>query len=233
MVYSKYDFILDKEGPKGISLESWLEKEKLALIIIDMQNYMIDRKYRGKYSANGSDDYYYSRFENIVLPNILKLIKKFRELRLKIIYTRIASLDKNHADVPGLSRKYLLDKDNTDTEGKRWTFYHTEHSNMIEDRIKPAQEDIVVLKTGSGAFCSSNMDLILRCNNISRLIFVGGLTDACVSSSVREAFDRGYLNTLVEDACITSTKEDHKYALKSLAKFYARVVDTKSLLSEF
>ncbi len=228
----KYDYILDEDGPKGIAVKSWLEKEKLALIIIDVQNYITDIKYSGKYSAAGSDDYYYTRFDNTVLPNIQKIIKRFRELNIKIVYTRIASQSKSLDDVPGLGKKYLSDKKNIHANGKKWTLYYKEHSSEIDKRIEPEPEDIVIMKTGSGSFASCDIDLILRSNNISRLVFTGGLTDACISSTVRGAFDRGYLSTIIEDACITSTKEDHDAGLRSLDKFYGWVTSTEDLLSK-
>jgi nicotinamidase-related amidase len=74
----------------------------------------------------------------------------------------------------------------------------------------------------------------------------GGLTDACVASSVREAFDRGYLCTVAEDACLSSSEEDHDAALRSLRssseedhdaalrslrKFYAWVTSTAEIIS--
>ncbi len=67
------------------------------------------------------------------------------------------------------------------------------------------------------------MDMVLRSNNISRIIFCGGLIDACVSSSLRQAWDRGYLCTVIEDACIVSYKEDHDAEIKILGKYYAWV----------
>ena len=178
-----FDFVQDKNGPHKIARKSYLEKEKLALLIIDMQNYMIDHLYTGKWSSRGSGDYYYARAENIVIPNIIKLIDFFRKNDLKIIYTRITSMHKNFDDVPSTAKKNLVDEDNIDINGSRWTLYIEDNASFIEQRLKPGPDDIVIFKGGSGAFCSSEMDLILRSNNISRLIFTGGLTDACVSLS--------------------------------------------------
>jgi len=62
-------------------------------------------------------------------------------------------------------------------------------------------------------------------------VFAGGLTDACVSSSVREAYDRGYLCTIAEDACIAPSAEDHQAALRSLAKYYGWVAGTAEILA--
>ena len=44
-----FDFIVDKEGPHKISKESYLEKARLALMVIDMQNYITENLYTGKW----------------------------------------------------------------------------------------------------------------------------------------------------------------------------------------
>jgi len=226
-----FDFTIDKKGPHKISKESYLEKSRLALMVIDMQNYMTEYLYTGKWSSRGSEDYYYNRAEKIVIPNIARLINFFRNNFLKVVYTRITSLDENFADVPSTAKKNLVDEDNIDTDGKRWTLHVSDRASFIEKRLEPVPGDIVVLKGGSGAFCSSEMDLVLRSNNISRLVFSGGLTDACVSSSIRQAWDRGYLCTVSEDACIASCREDHDAEIKILDKYYAWITKTDEILN--
>lgn len=227
-----FDFIKDKNGPHKIAEKSYLEKEKLALMVIDMQNYMTDHLYTGKWSSRGSEDYYYNRTEKTVIPNIVKLIDFFRKKDLKVIYTRITSTNKSFADVPSTAKKNLVDEENIDTNGKKWTLYVEDNASFIEERLKPSPDDIVIFKGGSGAFCSSELDLILRSNNISRLIFTGGLTDACVSSTLRQAWDRGYLCIAAEDACIASCKEDHDAEIRILGKYYAWVAATDELLKK-
>ena len=226
-----FDFAIDNSGPHKISFKSYIEKDKLALMVIDMQNYMTLSKYAGKWSSRGSNAYYYNRCENTAIPNITSLIDFFRNNNMKVIYTRIASQDENFADAPSTAKKNLIDDENIDIEGNRWTLHINDHASFIDERIKPHKDDIVVLKTGSGAFCSSGIDLILRSNNISRIVFCGGLTDACVSSSVRQAWDRGYLCSTVEDACISSSKEDHECEIRILGKYYSWITDTKDILS--
>ena len=226
-----FDFNFDKSGPHKIAKESYLEKGRLALMVIDMQNYMTDHLYTGKWSSRGSEDYYYNRAEKTVIPNIAKLIDFFRKNSLKIIYTRIASLDENFADVPSTAKKNLVDEENIDINGTRWTLHVKDRASFIEERLIPEADDIVVLKGGSGAFCASEMDLVLRSNNISRLVFTGGLTDACVSSSLRQAWDRGYLCSIAEDACIASNKDDHDAEIRILGKYYAWVSSTQEIIS--
>jgi nicotinamidase-related amidase len=225
-----YDFRTDPEGPHGIAVASWLESERVALMVIDVQNYITLPEYSGVWTAGGGDAYYYPRLMEVVLPNLRRLIGAFRTLRRLVVYTRIAALNANLLDVPGLSRKVLAEE-TRDIHGEPYHLYVDEQASQIDDRIKPTERDIVICKTASGAFCSADTDSILRNNGISRLVFSGGLTDACVASSVREAFDRGYLCTVAEDTCISSSEEDHDAALRSLRKFYAWVTSTAEIIS--
>jgi len=224
-----FDFLTDPQGPHGISYKSWLEREKLALVVIDVQNYITQRRYSGMWTADGGDDYYYKRLEEVVLPNLKRLIEYFRNRKIKAVYTRIASFDNALADVPGMSRKVLA-RELFDVNGTQYHLFHEEDASRIDERVAPGPQDLVVPKTASGAFCSSELVRVLRDHGLLRLVFAGGLTDACVASSVREAYDLGFLCTVVEDACIAPSAEDHNAALRSLGKYYAWVTVTEELL---
>jgi len=225
-----FDYQLDEAGPHGVAEASWLEVPRLCLMIIDVQNYITQPQYSGAWTADGGDEYYYRRSNAIVLPNIVRLIELFRTIGRPVVYTRIASLNRNLRDVAGLTRK-VLSTQTVDVEGRSYHLQHDEPAGQIDERIRPQEDDIVILKTASGAFCSADTDSILRNNGVSRLVITGGLTDACVASSVREAFDRGYLCTVPEDACLTSSGEDHDAALRSLRKFYGWVTTTQEVIS--
>ncbi len=226
------DYVLDRNGPMGISLQSWLEKERLAFIIVDMQNYMTEREYSSRWSADGSDDYYFSTFEKTVLPNIQKVIQQCRKRSIPIVYLRIAYRNRNLADVPaGVCRKRFAE-DLYDANGRQYELYYDHPASQIDIRLKPEPEDIVIEKTSSGAFCSSDLDVVLRSRNIARLVFSGGLTDGCVESTIREAFDRGYLCTLLEDACITSRKELHDASVAAIRNYFGWVTTTADFLKK-
>lgn len=225
-----YDFILDPSGHRGIARSSWLELDKLGLMVIDVQNYITQPKFSGHWSADGGDTYYFKRAEEVVFPNIQRLIEAFRRVGRPVVYTRIASLNPNFRDVPGIERKVLVE-DTRDSHGKLYQLTYDSEASQIDERFRPGPDDIVICKTASGAFACADTDSILRNNGVSRLVFTGGLTDACVASSVREGFDRGYLCTVAEDACITSSPADHEAALRSLSKFFGWVTTADDILA--
>ena len=68
---------------------------------------------------------------------------------------------------------------------------------QVLECIAPSSDDIVLPKTSSNVFSSTNVDYILRSLEKRCLILAGCVTDQCVESAVREACDRHYYVTLV------------------------------------
>jgi len=99
----------------------------------------------------------------------------------------------------------------------------------IIDDLTPAENEIVLPKTSSGVFNSTNIDYVLRNLGTRHLIIAGIVTDQCVDMAVRDAADRGYLVTLVEDACATYTPERHQACLNAI-RGYCWITDTQTVL---
>ena len=70
-------------------------------------------------------------------------------------------------------------------------------SLQVIDCIQPDQDEIVIKKTSSSVFTTTNIDTVLRNLDVKNLILAGALTDQCVESAVRDACDLNYLVTLV------------------------------------
>ncbi|MES2260242.1 MAG: isochorismatase family cysteine hydrolase [Pseudomonadota bacterium] len=83
----------------------------------------------------------------------------------------------------------------------------------IVPELKPAQGDIVVDKTANGAFCQTDLEMILRAQGITHLLFTGCTTDVCVHTTLREANDRKFQCLLVEDACASCDAYAHQAAV--------------------
>ena len=95
------------------------------------------------------------------------------------------------------------------------------------DAIAPAEDEIVMPKTSSSVFISTNIDYVLRNLGVRSLIIAGVLTDQCIDSAVRDACDLGYLVTVPTDACATLSTERHEWALRN-NRGYCRQVTTTS-----
>jgi len=96
-------------------------------------------------------------------------------------------------------------------------FLASGHGGAIIDCLAPseAEGDIVIQgKRGLCAFASTNLDFILRHNGITTVAFAGFLTNCCVESSVRTAYERGFKVITLSDCCAATSIEEHEAALK-------------------
>ena len=66
---------------------------------------------------------------------------------------------------------------------------------------------------------------------VTQLMVVGMLSNQCVESAVRDAADRGFLVTLVEDAIAAYSDQEHQAALHNL-KGFSRIVSHDKVVDE-
>ncbi len=103
---------------------------------------------------------------------------------------------------------------------------------MIPD-VAPLENEIVVPKTSSGIFNSTNIDYILRSLGIQYLVVYGVSTDQCVETAVRDAADRGFLVTLVEDCCAAEEADRHRTSVRAVTGHNCRTRSADEVTAEF
>nr|WP_274520725.1 MULTISPECIES: isochorismatase family cysteine hydrolase [Ectothiorhodospira] len=167
-----------------------------------------------------SQDYYFDRLENTVLPNVRRLQDGFRSLGLEVIHTRIQSLTQDGRDRgPGHKRLGL----------------HAAPGSKEADFLEivaPQGDEIIINKTASGVFTATNLEYVLRNLNVTALFVVGVYSNECVSTAIRDACDLGFYVTLIEDASATVTPELQRATILTMKDRYARVMSTDQALAE-
>lgn len=206
-----------------LSREVPLTPGKSVFLIIDVQNYTCLKK-GGEYQGMNQEqlkryDYYFQELSKKVLSNIKKIQTAFRDYKMEVMFTVIESLTLDGRD-RGLDYKI------TGFNVPKGSF----DAKVIQE-IKPIGDEIVIPKTSSSVFNSTNVDYVLRNLNCRHLVICGVLTDQCVESAVRDACDLNYLVTLVPDACVTLTQKRHDFSLKAI-NGYCRQVNTIDLINE-
>ena len=99
-------------------------------------------------------------------------------------------------------------------------------------QVAPKSDEIVIPKTASGIFNSTNVDYVLRNLGIEYLVIYGIVTDQCVELAIRDAADRGFLVTRIEDCCAAYTPEDHAKSIGSMRGHYCRTRSTDEMIAE-
>jgi nicotinamidase-related amidase len=203
-----------------------LELHKTALLCIDMQYLDAAPGYGVFADADASgvpheaQEYYFNRLDEIVLPNVRRLQDAFRERELEVIHTRIQSLTNDGRDrSPGHKRLNL----HAAPDSKEAEFL---------EQIAPIENEIVINKTASGVFTSTNIQYILRNMEITGLFVVGVYSNECVSTAIRDACDLGFYVTLISDGCATVTPELQQATITTMKDRYARVLTTDEAIAE-
>lgn len=85
----------------------------------------------------------------------------------------------------------------------------------IVDALAPAPGDIVIEgKRGLDTFASTNLDFILRSKGIKTVILGGFLTNCCVESTMRTAYEHGFEVITLSDCVAATSKEEHANAIR-------------------
>ena len=80
--------------------------------------------------------------------------------------------------------------------------------------VAPTDGDIVLEgKRGLDAFGSTNLDFILRSKGITTVVLAGFLTNCCVESTMRSAYEKGFEVITLTDAVGATSEAEHTNAI--------------------
>ena len=200
------------------------EPARSALVIVDMQYATGHRSgplaAKMKAEGNSVTDWRFDRIDALVIPNTQRLIKAMRAAGGKVVYITIGAALSDCSDAPVHMRSFFQSVNN----------YEGQRAHQIIEELAPEPGDPIVRKTSIGAFASTGLDHLLRTMDREYLFMVGVSSNMCVETTAREAADRGYAVTLVEDACATTHKELHEGTMRNFARFFGKVRSTDEVL---
>jgi nicotinamidase-related amidase len=197
--------LVDAE-PAALEL-AWMST---ALVIIDMQRDFLEPGGFGETLGNDV-----SRLQVAVSP-CRAMLTAARDAGLLVIHTREGHLpDLSDAPPAKLARGApSLRVGDPGPMGR--ILVRGEPGHDIVPALYPAFGEIVVDKSGKGAFYDTSLDELLRSRGIENLLVCGVTTEVCVNTTVREANDRGYRCVVLADCCASYFPEFHDMGLKMI-----------------
>ena len=149
--------------------------------------------------------------DELIQANI-KLVKKFRQMNLPVIFTTTIYRDKSEASVfrakiPALN---ILKPDSEET------------SFLAE--LSPDSEDILIEKKFASSFFETNLADDLRRMNVDSVVISGVTTSGCVRATALDSLQNNFLTTVAEDCVGDRDLNAHRANLFDLQSKYADVV---------
>lgn len=217
------------DQPDYASQFSWhfeLVPEETALMIIDMQYASAHRetglgRLLSERAQEALGQYRFDRIEDVVVPQIQRLLSFFREHHLRVIHITMGAEMPDYSDLPPHRRRFAESVGNTAS--------NREHD--ILDELKPLAGELRLNKRTMSAFNSTGIDQILTAAGIRSVLTCGVSTNSCVAGTARDAAEYGYNTVMIEDACGAAAQTYHDATLRNFQRLLGMVMKTDDAIA--
>lgn len=181
-----------------------MEQTKTALLVMDMQTSILSSL------ADSS----------LLIANVQKAISTARQKRIPIIYV-VVGFRPGMPEISPRNKSFSAAKERmASVDMQQWMTIHPE--------LFPREEDIQVTKRRISAFAGSDLEVVLRGQNIEHIIMTGVATSGVVLSTLREAADKDYTITVLSDCCADGDEEVHRVLTTKIFPRQASVTDVNA-----
>jgi len=164
--------------------------------------------------------------KNRTIPNTVDLVAKARAKGILIVYVPI-SFTPDYSELADESYGILQ----AVKEGK--TFRKGTKAVEIIPELAPQPGDIIIEgKRGLCAFATTNLDFILRQRGIKNIALAGFLTNVCVESTMRTAYEKGYNVITLTDCTAATSWEIQEFTVKTNYPIYSRPMTHEEFLAQ-
>ena len=175
-----------------------------ALLVMDMQVGIVTR-----YAP--TDD---------VLMHVNTAITAARAASIPVIYV-VVTFRPGFPEISPRNKSFSATK-------QRSSLSATQTSMEIHPAIAPQPTDIVVTKRRVSAFSGSDLEVVLRAQDITHLVLCGIATSGVVLSTLREAADKDYQLTVLADCCVDNDEEVQRVLLSKVFPQQAEVIQAEA-----
>jgi nicotinamidase-related amidase len=170
-----------------------------ALLVMDLQNGIVSR---------------FAENKEIILP-FQKAIEAARQNNIPVIFVRVG-FSEGYPEVSPKNKSFSA-------ISKHGGMTVVDSATQIHELVQPQPNEPVITKYRVSAFAGSNLEVILRSQQINTLILSGISTSGVVLSTLREAADKDFSITVLSDACIDLDSEVHRILMEKVFPRQAEV----------
>ncbi|KAI0893574.1 Isochorismatase hydrolase [Annulohypoxylon nitens] len=180
---------------------------KSVLLVIDMQEF-------------------FTAMTEAALPKIQTLIRHFNSKNLPVILTQHGHDETDLSGPPYFNQLV-----------RKWGPDGSIHLGSKDWELQPSIKKLIKEELGGDiqtmrkntydAFVNTDLDERLRSMKVERVVICGCMTDCCVNTTARGAFNRGWETWLVKDACGSASQVQHEAGLKGFGFAFGDIVTTE------
>jgi len=188
-------------------------QNKTALLVMDMQTNILNSLPMTTASA--------------VIANANKAIARARENEMLVIYV-VVGFRANAPEVSDNNKGFSAGGyKGTSTAESAKQFME------IHPAILRSENDIVVTKRRVSAFTGSDLEVILRAQNVRHIVLSGIATGGVVLSTLREAADKDFQITVLTDCCADRDDEVHRVLTTKIFPRQAEILTAEEWTKKF
>lgn len=198
-----------------------LDSRTAALLVIDMQNAFVHEA--GTLGVSGVD----TRRLAAIVPALERLIRRFQGARVPVVWTVQEHLGRDASRARKKLASHTARRKQVSALAGSW-------DAEIIDELKPLaalDPTCVIRKHRFGAFHETRLDMLLRMLGVRTLFITGTTTNACVETTIREAYLRDFDVMAVTD-CISGVNEDWERTAQAVwRQYFCETADSAEVMA--
>jgi nicotinamidase-related amidase len=163
-----------------------LNNEHTALLVMDVQGATV--------KALEEKEHFFS--------SLTKAVAAARENKIPVMYV-VVGFRKGYPEVSSHNKMF-----SNITSGAR--SFDKEEDFKVAEEVTPQPGEVMITKKRVSAFSGSDLEVILRAQQIQHIVLTGISTSGVVLSTLREAADKDYIITVLSDCCADRDEEVHR-----------------------
>ncbi len=191
-------------------LEALVEPRRTAVLMIDVQKAFTDESQQQKYPPLAE-----------VLDRSRAFVRSARRAGVRVIWVQVTHPAETNS--PAWLRQHT----------RRPATYLDTGSEEAEFHpgFGPEDGELLITKHRYSAFVGTPLELILRSLGVETLIVAGLTTDVCVSSTVRDAFQRDFNVITLRDCTAEVSRARYEAAIEAMGHTFGRVQTSEDVLA--